>query len=46
VNFVDMLLYSARTQPAKQAIILADRIVTFGMIGGGRSPSQANFGGV
>jgi acyl-coenzyme A synthetase/AMP-(fatty) acid ligase len=32
VNFVDMLMYYARSNPEKQAIILLDRIVTFGMI--------------
>lgn len=32
MNFVDMLMYYARANPEKQAIILVDRILTFGMI--------------
>jgi acyl-coenzyme A synthetase/AMP-(fatty) acid ligase len=35
VNFVDMLMYYAQSNPEKQAIILPDRIVSFGMIGTG-----------
>ena len=35
MNFVDMLMYFARSNPEKQAIILPDRIVSFGMIGAG-----------
>jgi acyl-coenzyme A synthetase/AMP-(fatty) acid ligase len=35
VNFVDMLMYYAQSNPEKQAIILADRIVNFGMIATG-----------
>jgi acyl-coenzyme A synthetase/AMP-(fatty) acid ligase len=35
VNFVDMLMYYAQSNPEKQAIILADRIVSFGMIATG-----------
>jgi len=35
VNFVDMLMYYAQANPEKQAIILADRIVSFGMIAAG-----------
>ncbi len=35
MNFVDMLMYYARSNPEKQAIILPDRIVSFGMIGSG-----------
>jgi acyl-coenzyme A synthetase/AMP-(fatty) acid ligase len=35
VNFVDMLMYYAQSNPEKQAIILPDRIVSFGMIATG-----------
>ena len=35
MNFVDMLMYYAQSSPEKQAIILPDRIVSFGMIGSG-----------
>ncbi|MGH6682803.1 MAG: AMP-binding protein, partial [Pseudolabrys sp.] len=35
VNFVDMLLYYAKANPEKQAIILPDRMISFGMIGNG-----------
>lgn len=35
MNFVDMLMYYAQSNPEKQAIILPDRIVSFGMIGAG-----------
>ena len=35
VNFVDMLMYYGRSNPEKQAIILADRMVSFGMVAGG-----------
>jgi acyl-coenzyme A synthetase/AMP-(fatty) acid ligase len=32
MNFVDMLMYYGRANPEKQAIILSDRIVSFGML--------------
>lgn len=35
MNFVDMLMYYARANPEKQAIILVDRILSFGMIASG-----------
>lgn len=35
MNFVDMLMYYARANPEKQAIILVDRILSFGMIATG-----------
>ena len=35
MNFVDMLMYYAQSNPEKQAIILPDRIVSFGMIATG-----------
>lgn len=35
VNFVDMLMYYAQSNPEKQAIILLDRIISFGMLGAG-----------
>ena len=35
MNFVDMLMYYAQSNPQKQAIILTDRIVTFKMIATG-----------
>ncbi len=35
MNFVDMLMYYAQSNPAKQAIILPNRVVSFGMIGTG-----------
>jgi acyl-coenzyme A synthetase/AMP-(fatty) acid ligase len=35
VNFVDMLMYYAQSNPEKQAVILPDRIVSFGMLGTG-----------
>ena len=35
MNFVDMLMYYARSNPEKQAIILPDRIVSFAMIATG-----------
>jgi acyl-coenzyme A synthetase/AMP-(fatty) acid ligase len=35
VNFVDMLMYYAQSNPQKQAIILPDRMVSFEMIGRG-----------
>ena len=35
MNFVDMLMYYAQSNPEKQAIILPDRGVSFGMIGAG-----------
>lgn len=35
MNFVDMLMYYALSNPEKQAVILPDRIVSFGMIGTG-----------
>ncbi len=35
MNFVDMLMYYGRANPEKQAIILPDRIINFGMIGTG-----------
>ena len=35
MTFVDMLMYYGRTNPEKHAIILADRVLTFGMLAGG-----------
>jgi acyl-coenzyme A synthetase/AMP-(fatty) acid ligase len=35
VNFVDMLMYYSRSNPEKQAIILPDRVLSFGMIASG-----------
>ena len=35
MNFVDMLMYYAQSNPEKQAIILPDRIISFGMIATG-----------
>ena len=35
MSFVDMFMYYGRTNPEKQAIILADRVVTFGMLASG-----------
>ena len=35
VNFVDMLMYYGRSNPEKQAIIFADRMVSFGMLASG-----------
>ena len=35
MNFVDMLMYYAQSNPEKQAIILRDRMVSFGMIATG-----------
>ena len=35
MNFVDMLMYYAQSNPEKQAIILLDRIISFGMLGAG-----------
>lgn len=35
MSFVDMLMYYGRTCPQKQAIILADRLITFGMLASG-----------
>src|SRR5450759_3444790 len=35
VNFVDMLMFCAQSNPEKQAIILPDRIISFGMIATG-----------
>ncbi len=35
MNFVDMILYYARIQPEKPAVILPDRVVTYGMMGAG-----------
>ena len=35
MNFVDMLMYYGRSNPEKQAIILADRMVSFGMLASG-----------
>ena len=36
MNFADMLMYYAQSNPEKRAIILLDRIITFGMIGAGK----------
>lgn len=42
MSFVDMLMYYGRTCPQKQAIILADRLITFGMLASGiRSVASA-----
>src|SRR5712671_3670894 len=35
MNFVDMIMFYGRSNPEKQAIILIDRIVTFGMLASG-----------
>jgi long-chain acyl-CoA synthetase len=35
VNFVDMLMFCAQSNPEKQAIILPDRIISYGMIATG-----------
>jgi acyl-coenzyme A synthetase/AMP-(fatty) acid ligase len=35
MSFVEMLMYHGRTSPQKQAIILADRLITFGMLASG-----------
>jgi acyl-coenzyme A synthetase/AMP-(fatty) acid ligase len=32
VNFVEMILYFGRAMPEKQAIVLSDRVVSFGML--------------
>jgi len=41
MNFVDMLMFYAQSNPEKQAIILPDRIVSFGMIGSGIRSAEA-----
>ncbi len=35
MSFVDMFMYYGRSNPEKQAIILSDRVVTFGMLAAG-----------
>jgi acyl-coenzyme A synthetase/AMP-(fatty) acid ligase len=35
MNFVDMLMYYGRANPEKQAIILPDRLISFGMLANG-----------
>ena len=35
MNFVDMLMYYGQSNPEKQAMILVDRLITFGMVANG-----------